>query len=215
MHLAEQEQSQIIGLVAEFEAKSGTEVLVSVVGNADAYPEIPWKAFALGAALAALLVVLAGWLLPEWRLDRPAVVDIATVLGAGAVCGLLAMFVPYFARLFLDPLRAEAEVRQHAQAMFLERGVFQTRDRTGLLLMISLLEHRIVIPPDAGLRKHLSALAIQSAIAGMAPLLARRQIAAAVAKGLGILAQALRAAPLRTRGSGNEIPDAVVQEKGA
>lgn len=33
--------------------------------------------------------------------------------------------------------------------MFLERGVFQTRDRTGLLLMISLFEHRIVILPDA------------------------------------------------------------------
>lgn len=48
-----------------------------------------------------------------------------------------------------NPLRAEAEVRQHAQAMFLERGVFQTRDRTGLLLMISLFEHRIVILPDA------------------------------------------------------------------
>lgn len=41
MRLSEQEQSQINELVADVEAKSGAQVVVAVIGNADAYPEIP------------------------------------------------------------------------------------------------------------------------------------------------------------------------------
>ena len=58
MHLTEQEQQQINELVAEVEAKSGARMPVAVIGKADAYPEIPWKAFAVGAAVAALFVMV-------------------------------------------------------------------------------------------------------------------------------------------------------------
>ena len=41
MHLTEQEQQEINGLVAEVEAASGARFVVAVIGKADAYPEIP------------------------------------------------------------------------------------------------------------------------------------------------------------------------------
>lgn len=215
MHLSEQEQSQIIGLVAEFEATSGAEAFVAVVGNADTYPELPWKAFALGTALAALLVMLGAWLLPERELERPALRLVVAIFTAGGACALLAFFVPAFARLFLDPLRAEAEVQQCAQAMFLERELFQTRDRNGLLLLISLFERKIVILPDTGLAARLPEARLEAAIGGMRPMLATRQIGAAVAAGLGILADALQQGAPCTNARRNEIADAVIQEKGA
>lgn len=215
MHLAEHEQSQIIGLVAEFEAKSGAEALVAVVGNADTYPEIPWKAFALGAALAALLMALGAWLAPQQILDQPAFMQTLAVLGGGAVCGLLASLVPAFSRLFLDPLRAEAEVRQYAQAMFLQRELFRTRDRNGLLVLISLFERRVVILPDSGLGEHLPAARLEAAINGMKPMLARQRTVDAVAAGLAILADALRPGSRQHDSTRNEIADALVQEKGA
>lgn len=46
------------------------------------------------------------------------VFDVVVILGAGAALGLLTIFAPPLARLFLDRLRAETEVRQYAQAMF-------------------------------------------------------------------------------------------------
>jgi hypothetical protein len=51
MHLMEQEQRQINELVAEVEAKNGGQVLVAVIGKAEARPKIRWKALAVGRRL--------------------------------------------------------------------------------------------------------------------------------------------------------------------
>jgi hypothetical protein len=61
MHLAEQEQQQINELVAQAETKSGAQVLVVIVAKADAYPEIPRKAFSIAAAFAGCLRVFSWW----------------------------------------------------------------------------------------------------------------------------------------------------------
>ncbi|OGA39653.1 MAG: hypothetical protein A3G24_09465 [Betaproteobacteria bacterium RIFCSPLOWO2_12_FULL_62_13] len=214
MHLAEQEQQRINELVAEVEAKSGAQILAAVIGKADAYPEIPWKAFALGASVAALLVILDELLHPDWASVQSAVFDVVVILGAGAALGLLATFAPPFARLFLDRSRAETEVRQYALAMFLERGVFETRDRIGVLLLVSLFERRIVILPDSGIRRHVSNAQIQAIVAQMTPLLARRRLVAAFQAGLTALAALLHDKQPGTAAHGNEIPDTVIEERG-
>ena len=46
------------------------------------------------------------------------------VLGAGAVAALAATVLPGFARLFLEPLRADAEVRRRAESLFLDQELF-------------------------------------------------------------------------------------------
>jgi putative membrane protein len=177
MHLAEQEQQQINELVAQAETKSGAQVLVVIVAKADAYPEIPWKAFAIAAAFAGFLVVAAALVRP----DSSGVhigFETAVILGTGATFALIAIFAPPFARLFLHRVRAEAEVRQYAQAVFLERGVFETRERVGVLLFLACFERKAVILPDIGIRRHLSAAQIDAVIAEMKPLLERQRIAA-------------------------------------
>ena len=40
---------------------------------------------------------------------------------------------------------------------FVEEEVFLTRDRTGILLFISLFEHRIEVLGDAGINRHVTA----------------------------------------------------------
>lgn len=214
MHLTEQEQQQINELVAEVEAKSGAQVLVAVIGKADAYPEIPWKAFAVGAAVAALFVVVKELLHPDWASMHSVVFDVVVVLGAGAALGLLTIFAPPLARLFLDRLRAETEVRQYAQALFLERGVFQTHERIGVLVLVSLFERKVVILPDAGIRRHVTDEQIESVIAQMTPLLAERRIVAAAKVGLTALAALLHEKLTREDAHGNELADTVVQERG-
>ena len=87
MHLTEQEQRQINELVAEVEAKSGARMPVAVIGKADAYPEIPWKAFAVGAAVAALFVMVEQLPPPDWARMRSAVFDVVVVPGARGSSG--------------------------------------------------------------------------------------------------------------------------------
>ena len=214
MHVAEQEQSQINELVAGAEAKSGAQVLIAIVAKADAYPEIPWKAFAIGAALAALILMADAIYRPDWRSVHFGF-ETAIILGTGAALALLTIFAPPFARLFLPRLRAEAEVRQYAQAAFLERGVFQTRGRVGVLLLLARFEREVVIPPDSGIKRHLSEAQIEAVVARMKPLLAQQRVVAACEAGLNALVMLLRDRLKPQVAVGNELPDAMVQERGA
>lgn len=51
MPLSEKEQHEINTLVGRFEAATDVDALAGVIQKADAYPAIPWKAFAVGCAL--------------------------------------------------------------------------------------------------------------------------------------------------------------------
>jgi uncharacterized membrane protein len=82
MPVSEKEQQQINSLVRRFEAETGIEAVAAVVGKADAYPEIPWKAYAIGSAFGALAAVFVPFLDPLERLvrarDRCAVLMLVT-----------------------------------------------------------------------------------------------------------------------------------------
>ena len=167
-------------------------------------------------AIAALAVVLEDWLRLGWAGPYSAIFDVIAILGAGAALGLLTIFVPPLARLFLDRLRADIEARQYARSLFLERELFRTRQRAGVLLLVSRFERAVVILPDTAIRSRVSEDELGRIIAQMTPLLARGETAAALCAGL----QALRTLLLDRgfggpAGDGNEITASLVQEKGA
>jgi putative membrane protein len=216
MYLTQQEQQQINGLVAEVEAATGAQALVAVIGKADTYPEIPWKAFAFGAAIAAFSVMLIDWLRPGWISAHSGIFDTIAILGSGATLSLLTVFSTPLARLFLDRIRADTEARQYAQSLFLEQRMFNTRKGIGVLLLISRFEHAVVILPDAGIREHLNEADLDQVIAHMTPLLARDETAQALNAGLQAIRDRLREKGfVGTPADTDEITTSLLQEKGA
>ena len=211
MFLSEADKQAIEARVAALEAASGVEIVTIVVGKSDVYPEIVWKAFALGAALAGLAVSLCELVSPSWAVAGAALVDTLVILGAGAVCAALTLYVPAFARLFLRDTRAELEVRQYAQMQFLAREMFATPDRTAILLLTSLLEHRVVLLPDTGMAARVAPVAWDAAIARMTPLLRAGRTGAAVLAGLDAIGDALARAGFRRGEGGNRFPDPPVE----
>ncbi len=150
LFLNQAEIAAVDARIAAIEAATGVEVVAAVIGKADAYPELPWTAFAVGASLAAFATVVADTLRPDWAMVPATLLAAVTILGVGAVCALAAVFIPAFARLFLRAPRREVEVRQYARSLFLERELFRTRERTGILILVSLFERRIELLPDTG-----------------------------------------------------------------
>src|SRR5690349_8488411 len=103
--VSEKERLQINQLVARFENATGVEAVAAVTSRADAYPEIPWKAFALGASIAALAAALHPAVIRIWTDVSLTALDAMLILGAGAVLAALAALVPAVGRLFLDRVR--------------------------------------------------------------------------------------------------------------
>jgi uncharacterized membrane protein len=184
MHLTPQEGDAVEARIARVEARTGVEVVAAVVGSSDGYPEIVWKAFALGIATAALVVVALDLVRPDWAGEYATWFNVVPVLAAGAVSALLAIAVPEYARLFVNRPRAAAEVRQFAQAMFLERQLFRTRSRNGVLVLASLFERHVEIVADIGFDGRVDAVQWRSVVDTMTPALAAGRPADAFVRAL-------------------------------
>lgn len=215
MFLPGAEAQAVEAAVARIEARTGVQIVTAVVGKSDTYVELPWKAFALGASLAAFAGVAADLWRPQWVTAATPLVDAVTVLAAGAALALLAMFVPPFARLFLRVHRAEVEVRQHAQSLFLRRQLFSTPARTAVLILVSLFERRIEILPDTGLHARITEDDWGAVIARMTPALRQASAARALEEGLAAAETLLIARGFAAGGAtANALPDAPIEERG-
>jgi putative membrane protein len=211
--LNDQERKYLDQLIAEAEKRTGAQIVLAVIERSDSYPELPWKAFALGASIAGFAAVMLDMLRPGWITGYAALLEVTATLAAGAACALFCVFVPGFGRLFLSMHRAETEVRQHAESLFLTRELFATHQRTGVLLLVSLFERQVVILPDAGLHKRLNRDAMQKIITRMGVALASGKFARALEGGLESLEQVMTSTAA-TGSRENELPNSVIEEKG-
>jgi putative membrane protein len=142
--------SRISNAVKEAESKTSGEIVPYIVDHSDAYEEAEWRC---GSLLA--LLVLAGHALVQkftslwYSLDFLEIVAVALVaFGAGMA---LVKFLPGLKRFFAGHALLERRISQRAAEAFVTEEVFKTRERTGILLFISLLEHRVLIVGDSGI----------------------------------------------------------------
>jgi putative membrane protein len=165
--------------VAEFEARAGVEIVAAVERRSDLYPEVPWRAFALGASLASLALLVGDLLQSGWMTPGALLTQAASILGAGLLTTLAAMLVPGIARWFIRDGRMQQEVRQRAEVVFLTRELFATPGRDALLVLVSRFERRVVIVPDVAYRDRVSTAEWQAVVERMMPSLAAGQLVGA------------------------------------
>jgi len=213
--LDQRESAALEQAIAGLEAQTGVQLVTAVIGKADSYVELPWKAFALGTAFAALALVVADELSPRWTGADTALIFAVAILGAGAVSALLAVAAPAYARLFLRATRRDLEVRHYAQAFFLRRELFATRGRNGILLLVALFERKVEILPDVGLHARFDRTDWRTVIDAMTPLLRERRCFGALQQGVVRLEALLLAKGMSAASGGNELADRPIQETGA
>lgn len=152
-HLFQQTDLEAVrAAVAEAETKTSGEIVPYFVEQSDGYESALWKGTALGAFAGPLIAEgiyylgnFWGGLVPLW---------IALPAAAGGVLGfLLTAYVPAVKRWMAGDGLLELRTRQRAEMAFLEEEVFRTRDRTGILLFLSLFEHRVVVIGDSGINQ--------------------------------------------------------------
>jgi len=215
MFISAHDEARIQAAAERLEARTGVQVLTAVIGKADHYPEVPWKAFALATALAVLALAARTLLDPPWFAPVHAAADAVIAIGVGLLGALLALLVPALARRLAGSARLQGEVEQFARAFFLERELYATRARSGVLLLVSCFERKLVVLPDTGLAVRLGEAELAPVIAAMRAPLARGARAEALLVGLAALEAALLAAGLRGAAGGpDEIPPELIQDPG-
>ena len=92
--------------------------------------------------------------------------------------------------------------------------MFATRERNGILLLVSLFERKVEILPDVGLHARFDAADWRAVIDAMTPLLRERRCGA-LQQGVARVQGMLLAKGMAAAADGNELPDRPIQETGA
>lgn len=134
--------------VQEAEQRTSGEIVTVLVDRSDGYPGVRAVVAALVAFAAGIAVL--GLELDPWLWLPPA------QLGAFALAFLASGQRAVLRLLIPGRLRSE-RVDRAAGLAFLEKGLVETRDRTGVLIYVSLLEHRVVVLADRGIDERVEA----------------------------------------------------------
>lgn len=147
---SEADREKISQAVKEVEQRTSGEIVPYVVDRSDWYEVAEWRAGIIcGMIPLATFGVLRGFtmLWPSFG-----ILDVVLITMCVAMVGALAAhFLPGIERLFTGRDLMERRVRQRAEQAFLAEEVFATRERTGVLIFLSLLEHTVVVLGDSGI----------------------------------------------------------------
>ncbi len=131
------------------QATSG-EIVPYVVGRSDSYPEAIWRAGALGAFAALFAFAVADLVSARWL--PFSIAEIALIAAACfAIAAALVAAIPRTRMWLIHATIEQQRVDERASLAFLSEEVFRTRERTGILILVSLLEHRVSVLGDAGI----------------------------------------------------------------
>jgi putative membrane protein len=131
--------------VLEAERETAGEMVVAVLRACDAYTALPWR---LGVVLAAL-VGLGAWIFGP-PLPAP---SLLTLEAAGLALGHGLGRLGAVRRLLAGEARLDEAVARRTQRAFMELGLGRTAGRTGILILVALLEHRVVVLGDEGVSR--------------------------------------------------------------
>ncbi len=132
------------------EGKTSGEIVPYFVDRSDDYEEAEWR---LGSLLTVL--VLGGASAFHHYSDTWVPLDVAILVLASAsafLAGiLLGKFSPPVKRFFAGKSLLDRRVNARAAEAFLAEEVFRTRERTGILIFVSVLEHKVLVLGDSGI----------------------------------------------------------------
>ena len=153
---SEQDLQRINAAVKEAEEKISGEVVPVIVERSGSYSIATYKAAIIAASLAFVFMII---------LDRYIITNdgntiyydpffiFIIVAAAGLIGGLVTHFVEPLKRMFISRQYLDLMTRQGAETAFLEEEVFNTRQRTGIMIFISFFEHEVVVMADKGINK--------------------------------------------------------------
>jgi putative membrane protein len=200
MTISEAERSRIAAAIREAETRSSGEI-VCVLAQASS------DATALPVFVAAVIALILPWLLVA--LTAMPVYRILSLQALAFVALVLVLCAPRV-RVWLLPRRARrAAAYRAAMEQFTIRGIARKRDRTGILIFVSLAERYARIIADEGISSRVPQSEWQGAVDALVDHMRSERIADGFIVAIERCGKALEANFPRTSASRDELPDRI------
>jgi putative membrane protein len=145
-----EEQERIRQAVTAAEQKTSGELVPMIVNSSAPYAEVEMAGLVIGLIAGTLATFV--WQDPWASIHSQVLWPLA-----GAVIGFVICSIPAMKRRLIPIERIENAVDLRSLAAFAAHGLHHTREHTGILILISLLEHRVEVLADRGINEKVSA----------------------------------------------------------
>ncbi|MBK5277914.1 MAG: hypothetical protein JJE09_03515 [Bacteroidia bacterium] len=150
----DQDLERIKTAVREAESKISGEIVPVFVEKSGIYSLATYRAAVFGALAVFVVIVFLDRYVPSFAIyDRdPLLIFVFVALG-GLAGALKAHFINPIKRMMLSQVHLDQSTRKRAENAFLEEEVFNTRQRTGIMIFVSFFEHEVIVMADKGISK--------------------------------------------------------------
>ncbi len=209
----EEEQERINEAVRRAEQRTTGEIVPMVVAASARYREAGYRTgLMLGwLTLAVLLTVERYWLPWGWHAGNAGWLLLAVIGAYG--CGEWLGRFPTVIRLVTSRDRMAYKVMLRARRAFHDHGLDRTEGRTGILIFVSLLEHRVQVLADQGINTRVPPGTWDGVVQGIVEGIRADRPADALCEAIAQCGELLaRHCPSESGRNVNELPDRLIQE---
>lgn len=215
-YLPKSSQDKISKAVTEAESKIHAEIVPVFMTSSEEYTEAKLRGAILGAAITSLAILVYDHLMDWYQhfLLENDWMFVATIAMGGFIGYLLFSYVNPLKRLLVSKQKMQQSSTAMAERVFGEYKLFETKSRNGILIFISLFEHKVEILPDIGISKVVQKDEWTKVIAEMKPSLKAKKFDQAFVDSIQKVTEILEAYNIHRNGdSTNELPDHLRENK--
>lgn len=153
--ITDEDKRRIEEAVHRAEKKTSGEIVPYFVESSDDYEEAAWKGgYFVGTVVFGMIVVLDMASLLPFEIGS---LELGIGFFGSAFAGFgLTLVTPFLKRIFAGNTLIQRRVEQRATTAFLQEELFLTKERTGILIFISLFEKRVQVIGDKGINQKVS-----------------------------------------------------------
>lgn len=197
------EKEQISTLVKNAERETTGEIAVMVVDESDSYREAEILGALLMSALVALIFAVSLHHVTIWSY-------IPAVLIFWFPARYFMRAIPRFKLTLAGKKRLEEAVRERAIRAFFEKKLYRTREETGVLIFISIMEHKVWILGDRGINERIGPQVWQELTGELAGKIRDNQAFEGLCTVIEKLGRTLKEHFPHAADDTNELPDEVI-----
>jgi putative membrane protein len=202
--ISDESRKKIELAVEQAEATTSGEIVPVILKQSDLYPA--------GHFRLALVIGVIFSLIYYYGFEFEDSLGLIWVQLPGMLLGYLLAYLPFVKRLVTTSSELQEESYQRAVQVFHEHQVSMTRDRTGIMIFISLLERRVLVMADAGINQSVAPDYWDQIVKRMVDQIKQGDEVGAMVEAIGECGKSLSSSFPRKPDDTNEVKDQLITD---
>lgn len=149
---SESDLTRIKNAVKQAESRISGEIVPVFVERSGNYDVAQYRAGLVFAGIAFFKIIIIDTYFPQYAVFDPFWLFII-VTASGILGALLSRYIDPVRKFFLNKGHLDQATARRAQTAFLAEEVFNTKQRTGIMIFVSFFEHKVIVLADSGISK--------------------------------------------------------------